>query len=457
MTSIEQHSQGSPPLPPLVVLGGGMAGIAAAACLAERGLRPTLIESRPYLGGRTRSFIHHPTGDEIDNGQHLMMGCYHDTFRLLEMLGTRHLVEMQRSLRVEFRSPDGTPALLDAPRSLPSPLGVLVGMLRLQGLSGRDRLALLRLGLAAMFGNPSAHETVGEYLDRLGQSRELQRRLWEPIIVATLNTPIEQASARLFVEVMRRAFMGRGDNSRLAFPRTGLSRLIEPARHYIEEHGGRVMTGAPVTAIERAEQGLILHLKERPPVNTGHVIAALPWRSLRRLMAGELPGGIRPAPGPEHDYAPIVSLYLWYDRDLPTIPPFAALLGAHVQWMFNRRKLGSPPNHEFPGLLSCTISAAFQQTPMAEKEMLALADRELRGAFPELGDAQLLEGLVVREKHATFLATPDMAERRPEPRTDIRGLYLAGDWTATGLPATIEGAVQSGFGAAAALLNDCGM
>lgn len=434
-----------------LVLGGGMAGIAAAVALAREGRRPLLIESRPYLGGRTRSFIHRSTGDEIDNGQHLMMGCYRATFHLLSLLGTLPLVQLQPALRVEFRDPDGTRAVLEAPQGFPSPLDVLIGMLRLGGLSLGERLALPRPGLGALLGRIPAEETVRQYLDRLGQSRRLQERLWEPIIIATLNTPPERASARLFAEVMRRAFLGRRNDSRLAFPGPGLSRLIDPAREYIQRLGGTVITGMPATAIERDQNGFIVRLKEGPPIQATRLITALPWRALQGIASRELLDALRPEPGPEHEYAPIVSLYLWYDRDPADLPPFAALLGTSVQWMFNRRKLGTPPNPAFPGLLSCTISAAYTESAMTEDEMLALADRELRAAFPELRSARMMDGLVIREKHATFAATPEAEQRRPASRTAIPGFYIAGDWISTGLPATIEGAVQSGFQAAAQL------
>ncbi len=444
---------GREPDPP-VVLGGGLAGIAAAVTLAKAGLRPILIESRPYLGGRARSFIHRDTGDEIDNGQHLMMGCYHATFQLLDLLGTRHLVELQKALRVEFRDPGGKRTLLSAPSGLPSPLDVVIAMLRLGGLGIGERLALLRVGLAVRLGTPSSGETVRSYLDRLGQSRRLQDRLWDPIIIATLNTPPERASAVLFTEVMRRAFLGGGSSSHLAFPRAGLSHLIAPARDYIETAGGTVITGAAITALQQEAQGYIVRLKDRTAITAQQVISALPWRSLRPLLRGDIAAD-HPAPPADHEYIPIVSLYLWYDRALKDIPAFAALLGTSVQWMFNRRALGTAPNPQFPGLLSCTISTAFKESTTGEEEMVAIADRELRAAFPELQGARLLHGLAIKEKHATFAATP-AAMLRPGTRTDIPGYYLAGDWTATGLPATIEGAVLSGFAAAQALLEDTG-
>lgn len=435
-----------------IVLGGGMAGIAAAVELASRGLRPTLVESRPYLGGRARSFTHQGTGDEIDNGQHLMMGCYRATFKLLETLGTRHLVRLDRALRVEFRQADGRSDTLDAPTSLPAPLNVLAGMLRLRGIDAHEKRALVRLGIASKLARPDDGETVERYLDRLGQSRRLCERLWHPIVIATLNTSPDRASAALFVEVMRRAFLASGTSSQLAFPTCGLSRLIEPAASYIERRGGRVLTGMAVTGIERDATGYRLQIKDGESIDAPLLVAALPPRALAPLLSHDLTDAVPDAAS--IGYAPIVSIYLWYDRPLQELPAFAALIGTQVQWMFNRRRLGSPINTRFPGLLSCTISAAFEEAATDGADVIAMADRELRGAFPEMNGARLLDALAVKEKHATFEATPAVAARRPAARTRHAGLYLAGDWTATGLPATIEGAVISGYAAAEMLMRD---
>jgi squalene-associated FAD-dependent desaturase len=435
-----------------IILGGGVAGITAAVELARAGMRPLLVESRPYLGGRMRSFIHTATGDEIDNGQHLLMGCYHATFRLLDLLGTRQLVALQPSLHVEFRDPDGTADILDTPAALPSPLNVLAGMMRLRRLSIAERATLLRVGLAVRRGYAGPRETVRDYLTRLGQSQRVQERLWDPMIIATLNTAPAEASAQLFVEIMRRAFLGKGTASHLGFARHGLSRLIEPAAGYITSAGGAVQTGTTILRIDRDERGYRIHLKDREPITTRQIIAALPSRALHSLVSHDsqlLTGlGIQTLPS-----SPIVSLYLWFDQPLDSVPPFCALLGTSVQWLFNRRRIAAETNDRFPGLLSCTISAATAEAQTSADAMIAIAERELRAAIPELGSARLLEGLVIKEKEATFLASPASEALRPATRTALPGFYLAGDWTATGLPATIEGAVQSGFEATAQLLG----
>jgi squalene-associated FAD-dependent desaturase len=467
-----------------IVIGAGVAGLAAAVELARAGLRPRLLEARPFVGGRVRSFVHAATGDEIDNGQHLLMGCYHQTFRLLELIGTRDLVSIQDRLRVDFRDADGSPDRLIAARSLPSPLDVLWGMLRLRRLSVRERLSLVRVARAAM-RHDGPDETVESLLTRLGQSRAARERLWDPIVIATLNTAPHQASALLFLEVMRRAFLGRGDDSRLAIPRVGLSGLLEPAVSYINDRGGSVELGASVVAIVSSGGRHVIRVKDHPDITTTRLVLAVPPRSAATLL--EAQGGTTRATTAADDpleLSPIVSLYLWYDRPLDDLPEITALLGTRVQWVFNRRRMMAQParddesrshaedsrpsesraseSHAFEsrtgatrlGLLSCTISAADAESAESAEQVIARADAELRGAFAELASARLVDALVVTEKHATFRATPSIGPLRPATHSGVAGLYLAGDWTATGLPATIEGAAQSGFDAAAALLAD---
>lgn len=438
------------------ILGGGIAGIAAAVQLAQAGVPPILIESRPYLGGRLRSFVHEGTGDEIDNGQHLLMGCYHATFQLLEALGTRGLVELAPTLTVEFRDPDGSRDSIDSPRWLPAPLNVLAGMLRLRRLTLAQRLRLLRVGMAirSKRNQPTPDETATEYLQRLGQSRAARQRLWDPIIIATLNTPADEASATLFAAVMRRAFLGGKTESQLGFVRGGLSALHGPARAFITRHGGSVMTGAPITRIEQNGDGTwTVFLKERQPIVASHLISALPHSNLRGIsppgIIQQIPSLAQPMPT-----SPIVSLYLWFNTPLHEMPMFAAMIGTGVQWVFNKRKIMAAGNEKFPGLISCTISAAVAEAATDATQIVRHAEQELRGAFPELRGATLVAHQVIKEKHATFAATPQNEAARTGPGTLIPGLYLAGDWTATGLPGTIEGGAQSGVAAANQLLAE---
>lgn len=459
------------PSPGPIVIGAGVAGLAAAVRLAKAGVAPRVLEARPYVGGRARSFKH-ASGDEIDNGQHLLMGCYHATLHLLGIIGTRHLVALQPRLTVGFRDADGTTDILAASRGLPSPLDVLAGLLRLRRLSFAERIGLLRVARAAMRSSHAREETVGSLLDRLKQGGNAQKRLWNPMVIATMNTPPEEASAQLFLEVLRRAFLGRGDDSRLALPRAGLSQLFDPAAEFVRAAGGDVSLGTSVTRIEKVHEGFSVYVKEGDPQSATHLILALPPAQTSRLLEGIVRevdsdgksvrrGAVDVAHAPLHsagavpgdgiEMSPIVSIYLWYDRPLPNVPEMTALIGTSVQWVFNRRRIvGEARNHG--GLLSCTISAADAESSTDSAAIIAIAERELRAAFVELGDAVMIDAIVLKEKQATFRAVPQML--RPGARSSVERLYLAGDWTATALPATIEGAAQSGFAAADALIED---
>ena len=436
-----------------IVLGGGMAGIAAAMELADRGASPILVESRPYLGGRVRSFIHQETGDEIDNGRHLLIGCYHKTFDLLRKLGTDDLVTIQPALRVEFRTTDNSDDTLISPSWLPPPLHVLAGMFRLKQLSFRERAGLLRVGLDVKRKGPHENETVAQYLGRLDQSKRTQQRLWSPLVIATLNTRPEEASARLFAAVMRLAFLSKPHDSKLAIPRVGLSRLIAPGEEYITSRGGRIFSGRFVAHIVRIAKEWEVHLRDGMVLRTSTVLSALPWRESSTLLGEHLPRlqkGPSPSPYPGEfpRHNPIVSVYLWFDRSLEEMPEFNAMLGTQVEWMFNRRKISGEKNQRFPGLLECVVSAADTLVELDNGEIVAIAEKELRAAFRELEGANLIASQVVKEKRATFHASPDINKARPVPGSLGSGLFVAGDWTATGLPGTIEGAVRSGLIAA---------
>ena len=441
----DQGSAGTPNRLRPVILGGGFAGIAAAISLADRRERPLLVESRPFLGGRTRSFHHEGSGEEIDNGQHLMMGCYTETLALLEKLGTRHLVEVQSGLSVELRDDSGI-RHLRARSSLPAPLDVLAGMLRLERLTFSERLGLLRAGVGARTGRPRSLESVEAWLDRHRQSPRLKRLLWHPLVIATMNTSPEEASAELFITLLRLSFLKGGPGSSLALPLAGLSRLIEPTADYIRERGGEVLTGTsvmrtePVVDGERGARGVWTISGRNLDLTTDRLISALPWHRFADLFGEYLPDALQHTiPAPDHN--PILSLYLWYDRPLTQVPRLTALVGTGIEWVFNRRKIVTEGSPRYPGLLSCVISNVGDTGD--EEEFIRRSVAEIAGRIPEIGDARPVDHLIIREKRATFSATPEIIAKRIRPGKILPGLEVYGDWTATDLPGTIEGAVRS--------------
>ena len=433
----------------LLVIGGGWAGIAAAVEATRRGRRVTLVEAHGYLGGRARSFVDRTTGEEIDNGQHVAMGCYHAFLQTVSSMKIENAFRMQAATRVVFADVFGRRDVLDASK-LPGKLGIAWGIMKLKHISLSGRLAVLRLARRVQSPHFDASElTCLEFLRGQGQTTDAIERFWEPIILATLNAPMAQAAASLLVTVLRRAFFGSKTDGGIYIPRNGLSTLSEPLTEWLSDRGGRVLVS---TTIERfvvegdRVSGVVLSNGEEH--TAAEVIVAIPQRSVLRLIEASLTGDARP-----HDvyaqveFSPIISVFLWYDRAWMT-DEFVAALGTRIQWVFNRRMLVDAPTDvvlRYPGHVSVTVSAAAEFAAEPIEAIIQSCDRELRSLFADMQGVTLLHGIVVKEKQATPLITPKNENRRPSATTGWTNVFLAGDWTDTGLPATLEGAALSGL------------
>jgi squalene-associated FAD-dependent desaturase len=435
----------------VAVLGGGFAGLAAAVALVSRGVRVTVVEARRGLGGRAASFLDEPSGEVVDNGQHLFMACYRSTRAFLRTIGAENRVRFQRRLTVEYLEPGGRSRLRAAP--LPSPWHLVAGVLMLPGLAARDRASLLAAGPAlrrlSAAGACEALEslTVSAWLDRLGQSRTLRRRLWDPLTLATLNAAPEAAPASLLARVLREGFLAGPAASRLGVATVGLSDLCaDPARRWLESRGARVMTGVPVTALHEKEGRIAAAvLRDGSTLCADAFVCAVPPAALARLGVS-LPGIGR------FGASSILSINLWPARSLESLGSldFAAVLDRRIQWVFNKgRILGGSARH-----LAAVVSAASDLHGLPAETLAAMAWEDLRACLPEARGVGLRRWLVVRERAATFAATVETEPLRPGPRSPWPNLVLAGDWTMRGMPATIEAAVRSGDLAAGILAGD---
>lgn len=441
--------------PHCIVIGGGFAGTTAAVRLTESGFRVTLIEARERLGGRVQSLTDATTGEIIDNGQHLLMGCYESALRLLDTLGTTHLLRRQKALRVWFAEKNELPFALDASR-LPGKLGVALGMLMLKGLSGWEKITLMRFAARLQLNlvRPDS-KTAAQFLQEEGQSERVVMRLWEPIILATLNAPVSTTSATLFVAVMRLAFLGGRKASQMLIAETGLDEVLAPAALWLEQHRSKVVSGVVGEILVENNTAKGVRLKSGEELRADLAVSAVPANVLLKL----LPEPHRATPFfaqfAESEYSPIVSVYLWFDRNFVE-QDFIALLGTTTQWVFNRRKLCHAPKdvvERFPCHLSLTVSAAGDLATASAQIIVERCVEELHAVFPESRAATLLHSRVIRERNATPLFIPANEHIRPNPETPLQGLFLAGDWTNTGLPATIEGAARSGERAAERVLS----
>jgi squalene-associated FAD-dependent desaturase len=443
-----------------VVVGAGVAGLAAAVRLADRGARVLVLEARSRLGGRATSFPDRDTGEIVDNGQHVFVGAYRDTFEFLNVIGSAGDARPAPRLDVTMVDRDGRASRLSCP-DLPSPLHLIAGVFEWDAVSWADRLAVLQMArplrLARRALEPGAREiaaspgeTVENWLVRNGQTRRLRELLWEPLALAALNQPASSAAAPPFAHVLAEMFGPDPRAAAVAVPSKPLHLLFaEPARAFVETRGGTVRTGsAAVVAIGSrgtGKDGLAVRA-----VRSGSeewsapvVISAVPWHGFGRLfdspVAALAPVVDRAA---RMDPSPILTVNLWFDRPLFE-ETFVGLPGRTMQWVFDKGKaFGNGTSH-----LCLVSSGPSRAGQLSHDGLVALAHGELVGAFPAAREAKLLRGTVIREPHATFSLAPGQPAR-PGPVTEVAGLYLAGDWIDTGLPATIESAVRSGHRAA---------
>jgi len=437
----------------VVVIGAGFAGLAAAVDLAERGYTVTVLEGRGRLGGRAFSFTDRQTGAVVDNGQHAMMGCYTHTFAFLDTIGASNKLVRQENLRVEMRHARfGAGAI--ACSTLPGPLHMLSAIFGYELLTRRERvraaLGGARLMRLRQRGDARLAEwTVAELLAALGQSPNACASFWYPLALATLNETPERAVAAPLTEVLARAFFGTRRDSQFVLARVGLSDLYTGDAHrFIEARGGTIVLNAAVAAVTPGAGGrLTVHIRDGRQLDADAVVCAVP----PRVLAGMLPAALRDHPSyrglDQFGSSPIISTHLWFDRPVLDAD-FVGLVGTATHWLFNRTALTGEGNHGGQ-YLSAVISAGHDLVDRDPDDIARLVVDDTRRVLPAARAAQVVRSVVVKEKHATISATPAVERLRPPAHTPLDRFFLAGDWTRTGLPPVIEGAVASGYQAAA--------
>jgi len=452
----------------VVVIGSGCAGLSAAVRLASRGARPLVVEARARLGGRATAFPDRDTGDLVDNGQHILLGCYRETFAFLREIGAADNVRLERQLAVTMIDRDRRRSRLSCP-PLPPPMHLLAGVLEWSALSWRDRLSIgsmatpLRNARRELAGAPvkaaSPDETVEQWLVRNGQTPRLREMLWHPLALAALNQPAERAAAAPFARVLAEMFSGEAGGAAIGLPTVPLHLMYaEPARAYLERRGGRVRTGAAATVVGTIDGGAVAGVRVGGELmKIDRVVSAVPWFAFADLFDREPPALVATIDRARRMAAsPIVSVNLWFDRAVVD-EPIIGLPGRAMQWVFDKSGDAAGAHHagahdEAAGAdagahVSMVSSGADAMLAKANDELIRLAHDELLEALPATRAAKLLRGTVVRERRATFSLAPGQPPR-PAAETGVRGLVLAGDWIDTGLPATIESAVRSGNRAA---------
>ena len=423
----------------IAVIGGGYAGMAAAVALAGQGISVTVFESAKQLGGRARGVLHEHT--QLDNGQHILLGCYKETLKLIELVGGKigqdflHL-PLQLDLHGHFS--------LKAPR-IPAPLHLLVALLNAKGLTWNERISAIRFmsRLRRMNFKLDRDMTVTELLARHYQSANLVTKLWEPLCIAALNTPLQIASAQVLLNVLKDALSQTRSDSDMLIPRIDFTALFpNRAASYVKKRGGHVLTSCGVESLLPLENGFEITTR-RGSLYFSHVVCAASPASAVKLLKpiAELSCVVQQIETLQ--YQPIYTLYLQYPKYVKLPHAMLGLYRRYSQWLFDK---GQIAGHH--GLLASVISAEGMHQHLSQDELAQKVIAELAEEF-SISDTPLWFR-VIAEKRATFACTPSL--QRPDQKTPMPRLFLAGDYTKSDYPATLESAVQSGL-RCAALIN----
>ncbi len=432
--------------PKVAVVGGGLAGLAAACALAESGLRVTLFERRPYLGGRASSYEHPGTGEVVDNCQHVLLGCCTNLIEFYRRIGSEDKIRWYDHLT--FLEPGGRASII-GPSFLPAPLHTAPAFLRSACLNLSDKLAIAT-AMAALA--PLAPRDTGEpfltWLRRHAQPERAIQRFWKTVLVSALNEDMDRVSVPYAAQVVRESFLKSPAAGRMGVPTVPLTELYRSAEDYIQARGGDVQLRSGVESFRAEFAGVKLALANgagngsgNTELNFDFAIFAVPFDALSRMLPQTSAADpLRQALG-QLETSPITGIHLWFDRPITDLP-HATLLDRTIQWMFNKSD---------GRYVQLVVSASRGLETMPRADVIGLALRELADFFPAVSQAKLEKAHVVKEIRATFSAAPGLESRRPLSRTIIPNLFLAGDWTRSGWPATMEGAVRSGYLAAEAV------
>lgn len=436
-----------------IIVGGGFAGLSAAVKLSGRGARVILLEARPRLGGRATSYRDQVTGELVDNGQHVIFGCYHETLSFLKLIGAKDQINLQPNSYVNYIDRNNHSIRFQCPY-LPPPFHLIAGLLEFEQISFHERFCGLRMVKPIHQARQDAqndvcadlvkqHETVREWLIRHGQGPRLRELLWEPLALAALNQRADHASALSFIRVLAKLCGSNPSDSLIGIPSCPLEQFYaEPARLFIESCGGTVRTATPAKVIVTNSQLKGVETA-RGRFIAPAVIAAVPWFSFSKLFSGQPFSLSRVLHGSTRlNSVPIVTVNLWFER--PVLDEqFVGLIGRTMQWAFEKRSTFV----EGGSCLSLVSSGANDVIHLSNRSLIKLALGELQSALPRIRDMRLLHAMTIRERQATF-SLPSNGFQRPVSNTEVDGLFLAGDWIETGLPSTIESAVASGHNAA---------
>jgi len=448
----------SPHAPRVLIVGGGLAGLAAAVRCTTLGLNVRLYEKRAYLGGRAFSFVDRETDVEIDNGQHIYLGACSAFREYLKDIDALEAVHEQDQLRLPVQK-DGVMSTLEW-SSIPA-AGMLPSLLRYKHLSWADKFRVIRGMLAIRFanldkrGNELDQITFRSWLESRGQTSSAIDDLWNLIVRPSLNDDIGDVSAHAGIMLFQTALMGSGDDARIGYSRVGLSQLTgEHGRQYLESHGQSIEMESGIASLTSADgrvTGVVT--QDGSEIDADAVVLAVQNTDIKRLVPDAFAGESFVTDAESLGTTPIVGIHIWYDRQIME-GPFQAVLNSPLQFIFNVSEMQTGADDvagEEGQHIVISLSGAWEWSKLDRAQLRERFVAEMANAFPKAREAGIVRFISVKQVNATFRVTPGSMIHRASQRTNVPNLYIAGDWTDTDWPSTMESAVRSGNLAAKAI------
>jgi len=447
--------------PTVAVAGGGLAGLAAACALSEVGFRVTLFEKRPFLGGRASSWEHPGTGEVVDNCQHVLFRLCTNLMEFYDRIGVADQIRWYDEMT--FIEPGGRTSVMKS-SFLPAPLHTAPSFFGFPFLSASDKLTISRaLAPLMLTEQRDTGQSFQQWLERHGQTKHAVERFWRPILVSALSEELDRISISAAAQVVRESMKSPGARH-MGVPTVPLTDLYNRAGDYVKVRSGTLHFRRPIEsfAADSAQVRVRLGGQENAPEESfDYLVVALPFDALDRVLPETTESAPLRSMIRQFENSPITGIHLWFDRQISNLD-HAVLLDRTVQWMFHKSRLqpmrsqgenGAPSG----SYIELVVSSSKTLIDKSRSEIVDLALGEVREFFPAAREANLIKSTVIKEVNATYSPRPGIDAYRPAAVTGWPRVFLAGDWTATGWPATMEGAVRSGYIAAEALARAAGM
>lgn len=422
----------------VLVIGGGLAGLSSAVYLSQNKFQVTLLEASPKAGGRVYSFFDEQTQTEIDNGQHILMGCYTDTLNFLRLIDAQKYLKIQKNLEINYLLKEGGSVKLKA-LQIPYPFNLLYALFSFKKLNISEKFSLIKLFTKINFidSDKLSGLSVYEWLKKENQSDNSIKIFWEIISIGALNTSTEKASAKLFCDILKEIFWKDKTSSSIILPSLPLSKIFcEPSIEFILRNGGEVRLSEKVIGVKIEDVKIKKVITDKNIYEDyDFVISAVPYFALERFIDKKFLDK-----QPQFHYSSILNIHIWVKQNFLS-EDFYAFIDSDLHWLFNKK------TH-----WNIVISNADKFMQISKDEIVNLILRELNKFIP-VSDDDILSYRIIKEKRATFIPDNIILNNRPSSDTIIKNLFIAGDWVDTKLPATIESAVRSGRIAAEKIIN----